>query len=275
MEMFSKEVDMKNQIRLIFLGVAATLFSATLQAGIVDSKHNLTASGLSDVGAGTERLCVFCHTPHGGDTGAPAPLWNKILPLSSSFQTYDTLGTATLDGEVNLDSGGISLACLSCHDGTAALDLVRNAPTTGPGVYNYNPDGQDIGTGVTMMALLAGRGLASEPVPVLGTDLKNDHPVGIQYAGGGLTWAAIGGGNNVLESASDKLFFDPIWDASASRLWVGAIGGDGLPLYGAVDNNFGPTVECATCHDPHKTDYGTFLRKSNDSSALCRTCHVK
>jgi len=261
------------QTRLIILGLGSMLFSVALQAGIVDSKHNLTATGQSDVGAGTERLCVFCHTPHGGDTTASAPLWNKILPASTDFQTYDTLGTATLDGEVDLDNGGISLACLSCHDGTAALDLVRNAPTTGPGVYNYNASGQLIGTGVTMLALT---GAEDNTVPVLGTDLRNDHPVGIEYAGGGLSWADITGGNTVANAANDKLFFDPIWDADASRLWVGEVGGDGLPLYGSATSSLaGPTVECASCHDPHKTDYGTFLRKSNDSSALCRTCHVK
>ncbi|GKT12734.1 MAG: cytochrome c [Thiomicrorhabdus sp.] len=261
-----------NISKLVLLSFGGVFFSSALQAGIVSSKHNLSSSGLSDVGAGTARICVFCHTPHGGDTGAKAPLWNKVLPASSTFQTYDTLGTSTLDGSVDLDSGGISLACLSCHDGTSALDLVLNAPTTGPGIYNYNPAGQNIGTGVTMLALT---GAVNNTVPVLGKDLRNDHPVGIQYAGGGLTWAAIMAGNNVADSAGDKLFNDPIWDASTSRLWVGAVGGDGLPLYGGVGNTFGPTVECASCHNPHKTDYGTFLRKSNDVSALCLTCHIK
>jgi predicted CXXCH cytochrome family protein len=33
-------------------------------------------------------------------------------------------------------------------------------------------------------------------------------------------------------------------------------------------------VECTTCHDPHNSLYGKFLRMSNTRSAMCLTCHV-
>ena len=33
-------------------------------------------------------------------------------------------------------------------------------------------------------------------------------------------------------------------------------------------------VECSTCHDPHSSTYGNFLRMSNSGSALCITCHI-
>ena len=36
----------------------------------------------------------------------------------------------------------------------------------------------------------------------------------------------------------------------------------------------GPSVECASCHDPH-TETTTFLRTSNDDSAVCLACHIK
>ena len=256
---FWRHAKVGMQVIRIFSILCLGFVTSVSHAGIQGSKHDLTSS----VG-GTSEVCVFCHTPHGGDTSAAAPLWNKVLPDSTSFQTYDQLGTATLDGEVDLASGGISLACLSCHDGTSALDLVRNAPTVSQGVYRYNAAGAVLSNGTKMTDI------ASAPVPVLEKDLRNDHPIGVQFAGGGLTWGAIGGTNTVAESANDKLFHDPIWNNK--RLWVGEIGGDGLPLY----NGFlGPTVECASCHDPHKTQYGTFLRKSNASSGLCLTCHVK
>jgi len=32
-------------------------------------------------------------------------------------------------------------------------------------------------------------------------------------------------------------------------------------------------VECTTCHDPHSSLYGKFLRMSDAGSALCLTCH--
>ena len=236
-------------------------------AGIQGSKHDLTSS----VG-GTSEVCVFCHTPHGGDTSAAAPLWNKKLPVHTTFQTYDELGTATLDGRVTLE-GAVSLACLSCHDGTSALDLVRNAPTVSTGVYRYDADGSLLAGGKTMGVVTA---TPFDAVPILGQDLMNDHPIGVEYAGGGLTWGAIAGANTVANGANDKLFNDPIWNDN--RLWVGEVGGDGLPLYNTeapLTDQEGPTVQCPSCHDPHKTQYGTFLRKSNASSALCLTCHVK
>jgi predicted CXXCH cytochrome family protein len=33
-------------------------------------------------------------------------------------------------------------------------------------------------------------------------------------------------------------------------------------------------VECSTCHDPHSSMYGKFLRVSNAGSAMCLTCHI-
>jgi len=35
-----------------------------------------------------------------------------------------------------------------------------------------------------------------------------------------------------------------------------------------------PFVECASCHDPH-SENNTFLRVSNDGSAVCLACHTK
>lgn len=262
-------VSLKIKRSLFALGLVSVPGIAL--ATVVGSKHDLSTSNTPGVG-GTEEVCVFCHTPHGSDTSAPAPLWNKVLPTAASFTTYDALGTATLDGQINLTEGGISLACLSCHDGTTAMDLVLNAPTVTQGVYRYDVNGANLSSGVTMASL------APAPVPVLEKDLRNDHPVGVQYAGGGLNWAPIQAGNNVLDSANDKQFVDPIWDNN--RLWIGdvgtpngVIGDEGLPLYKGA--TLGPMVECATCHNPHKTDNGSFLRRSNAASALCRACHLK
>lgn len=35
------------------------------------------------------------------------------------------------------------------------------------------------------------------------------------------------------------------------------------------------TVQCTSCHEPHRTTYGLFLRSTNAGSALCITCHIK
>jgi hypothetical protein len=59
-----------------------------------------------------------------------APLWNRNIPLSSSYTPY---GSPNFDAS-GIDPGkpkGVSLACLSCHDGTIAVDALINAPGSG------------------------------------------------------------------------------------------------------------------------------------------------
>ena len=46
-----------------------------------------------------------------------------------------------------------------------------------------------------------------------------------------------------------------------------------LPLYGTAQAT--ATVECGSCHNPHKNTNGNFLRIANTNSAICYTCHIK
>ena len=137
------------------LGWCAT---ASAQSGIVGSKHDL-ATGTND----NYEVCVYCHTPHGGNADVEAPLWNK----PGGVQAYRTYDSATIDGKI-LPVGSVSTACLSCHDGTQAMDTVINAPGSGLG------DGR-IRSGVGA--------LSPNVIANLGVDLRNDHPVGVQYGG--------------------------------------------------------------------------------------------
>ncbi len=270
-------------------------FSGTASAGIADTKHNL-GSGAGPAGRNqttdTAEICVFCHTPHGADTNAPAPLWNKRLGAAGApagggtYTTYDTLQTPSLDGTV-APVGSISMACLSCHDGTQAMDNIINAPGSGGVVADGGgADGRTFAwTGPTVNA--AGR--LSSGAALIGTDLSNDHPIGIQYCGRGLS----GAGTTVSGTCKDGDFVLPQTQAINGNqvFWVDT-GGAGkqrtdLPLYVRATGGLGPLVECASCHDPHvssgqagPTGTGqvagaTFLRVSNASSAVCTSCHVK
>jgi hypothetical protein len=282
---------------VVGLGVACgVLYSSSSAAGIAETKHNL-GSGAGPAGrnqvSDTAEICVFCHTPHGADVNAPAPLWNKRLGAAGApagggtYTTYDTLQTPSLDGTV-APVGSISMACLSCHDGTQAMDNIINAP--GSGGYDTTGGGNDgrtytwTGSSVTAAGRLAPTALAN-----LTTDLSNDHPIGIQYCGGGLT----GAGAVVTGTCKDGDFKQPQTQSINNNqvYWVDT-GGTGkqrtdLPLYQRATGNLGPLVECASCHDPHvsaqqagPTGTGqvageTFLRISNASSAVCTSCHVK
>lgn len=281
-------------------GMLASLllaFSGQVSAGIADTKHNL-GSGPGPAGrnqvSDTAEICVFCHTPHGADTSAPAPLWNKRLGANGapagggSYTTYDTLQTPSLDGTV-APVGSISMACLSCHDGTQAMDNIINAP--GSGGYDTTGGGNDGRTYTWTGATVNAAGRLSSGVALLGTDLSNDHPIGIQYCGGGLS----GSGTTVSGTCKDSDFNPPQTQVINSNqvFWIDT-GGLGkqrtdLPLYvrTGANSSLGPLVECASCHDPHvslgqagpagttQTAGDTFLRISNASSAVCTACHVK
>ncbi len=270
--------------------LSGAMIAPDAMAGIANTKHNLGSTGTGpNTFSGSAELCVFCHTPHGSDTSAAVPLWNRKLSAPGSYTTYDSLGTSTLDGGT-APVGSVSIACLSCHDGTQAMNVMLNAPGSG----NYNP------AGFTLPGTWTGPASGASPVGSLnyatasivniGTDLRNDHPVGIEYGGGGLFAATQGG-------AASGTMVDPDFNAPANtlagstRVWYVDTGTTGrqktdLALYtrGPTDHNlsggnFRPFVECASCHDPHVENVGgnnpTFLRTSNAGSALCLACHDK
>ena len=112
-------------------------------------KHNLTPTG-----ANTGEICAFCHTPQGAEsTVASPPLWNRTAQPLSSYRAYSSLGSATVEA-----TGSVSMSCLSCHDGSQAPNIVINTPTLRLNVGDVQVN--------------------------IGNDLRNHHPVGIQYAGG-------------------------------------------------------------------------------------------
>lgn len=271
---------MKSRVWMIAaLAAAAVGWAGLGSAGIVGSHHDMT-SAESQVNAGadplnTTEVCVFCHTPHGADTSAAVPLWNKGLPSSASFTTYDQLGTSTLDGEV-LSVGSVSLACLSCHDGTQAMDSVINAP----GKDGFVPGGAPIAGNVLMTNDL------DQLAPVLGTDLQDDHPVGVEYAGGACA-GATADCDPAAATTGDADFVTAQYDTVNGQnvFWVDVAGGtadrrektDMILYTRTFTAGAGPSVECGSCHDPHNDAEQPlmFLRTDNAGSGVCLACHIK
>lgn len=116
---------------------------------VKQTKHNMTENPDVKV-TGTSEVCVFCHSPHGTSSVVVGmvPLWNRL----TSPNTIYTLYSAPNFEESGFDCGvpgcrpkGISLACLSCHDGTIAIDALVNAP--GSGGYRAANRGSGSGPG--------------------------------------------------------------------------------------------------------------------------------
>lgn len=275
------------------IAVAALVLGAVgAQAGIKDTRHNLGADNALNenyMTTGTTEICVFCHTPHASNTNVKAPLWNKPVAAGSSYTTYATATSATIDGSV--DMSGVSLACLSCHDGTQAMDTMINKPGSG----GYLATGAAITGGVWTGARQDGTGQminAGEFISMLGQDLTNDHPVGIQYCGGGVSSGSASTTAASTGNCRDADFIAPANGliGGARAWWVDTTAGTtntrektDMILYARAptlsgDSETGkyqPFVECASCHDPHTSANATFLRIPNTQSAVCLTCHNK
>lgn len=272
---------LRSRIVGVAAGLAVAIFgiatSLPASAQISSTKHNLGTGGTGvNKFSGTAEICVFCHTPHGADTSAAVPLWNRTLPSPASFTTYDSLGTSSLDGKT-ASVGSVSIACLSCHDGVTSMSTVINAPgsgTTGDAAWQA---GTWTGANQTLGKIAAGL------ITNIGTDLRNDHPVGIQYGGGGITLSAPGAATRDADfkpTTSSVLGSSRVWWVDTEAAPNGTRQKTDMALYTRPAGSYTgqtesePFVECASCHDPHTTN-STFLRVANAGSAVCLACHVK
>ncbi len=178
---------------------------------VVNSPHNL--NNFPGVSIPGNRVCLPCHTPHNALlSGDENVLWNHAETQETFVMYKSTAGQPE----------GSSKLCLSCHDGVTAVD-------------NYGGNG---GTGAVITGDAA-----------LGSDLSNDHPIGIEYP------------TASPAEYNDPATFDP-----------GAANGPGVQLVtiSSVDR-----VECASCHNVHNNGLGNFLRVPIQESYLCLQCHIK
>ncbi|MBI2522635.1 MAG: hypothetical protein HYV97_19600 [Bdellovibrio sp.] len=172
--------------------------------------------------------CEVCHTPHRAYTAA-APLWRHHDPALdvTVYEQYQSVDVrGTLEGTVG-QPNGISKLCLNCHNGI-----------TGP-------------AGMTQ---------------ILGTDLKNDHPISFTF-------------DSTLATA-DGYLYDPATHPSG-------VTPDGTLATDLLRGPLNDQLECVSCHEVHNR-YNNFKMlvlpgKANAGDGqpydaapqtLCKACHM-
>jgi len=203
---------MKTLIKL-FTGLFIIFIAQSSMAQIIGTAHDFSSETWNTTG----EICVVCHTPHNANTTVTgAPLWNHEV-TTATFTLYTS---STLNATVGQPDGNSKL-CLSCHDGTVALD---------------NFGGETAGS-----YFITGDAL-------IGTDLSNDHPISFTYndalatADGGLfppssTNSGLGGTID-----ADMLFDGKLQCASCHD-----VHNAGFDNFLVMSN--AASALCLTCHD--------------------------
>lgn len=265
---------LRNGIIGMLVAAAVAWTGSAMGDSIIGSRHDLSHLNQRGYGGASSgpmqgftfndyrEACIYCHTPH--NASAVAPLWNRNLSDESGFRMYSS---------PNFDSGpvsapdGISLACLSCHDGTVSVDDIRNKPQYHEWIdskVHYRMDATIRSRGSESCAKchsreeggIGGVNAAHDAVVrYLTQDLRDDHPISMHYP----------------SKAVDPQFNQPTIPKPD--------GGRAFP--NGIQTFEGDKIQCATCHDIHNPDEDNsegrdpFLRVSNQGSALCLTCHEK
>jgi hypothetical protein len=215
------------------LGAVLGLGATTAGAGtITGSAHDFSALGWSG-----GQICVACHTPHGADTTVTdSPLWNHAV-TTKTYALYSN--PATLNATLSQPTG-VTKLCLSCHDGTVALDSFGGA------------------TGTTLMT-------GSKAVGAGPADLTNDHPISFTY--------------NTALATTDGALHDPstrtVTIGSGTQTRTGTIAATMLynnRLECASCHDVHNTFTVVATGTPPSNK---LLKVTRAGSQLCLTCHNK
>ncbi len=184
---------------MLFISATVGAYTGTYQPGSgingtvhdLGTAHNgidytaLPADQLSDA-TPLNRICIFCHAPHNtyrlatatGGAGPQAdvafdylPLWNHTLQADIGYTPYENGTGAPQVGDKasqaiqnGMTIGSTSLLCLSCHDGSVAVNSYGNS---------------------AQISISSGGNTLTGTSYVIGQDkyLGNHHPIGFNYEG--------------------------------------------------------------------------------------------
>ena len=138
---------------LLAVAVLSSLsFARVDKALIINGPHDLRATGSGGVSSGVlgpfYALCNYCHVAHKfaadaqfgglGANGAGVLLWNHTLSAATTYTVYSSWtlqskpNSLQTTGNINADLNNPSILCMSCHDGTVAINSTYTG-IVGPG----------------------------------------------------------------------------------------------------------------------------------------------
>ncbi len=229
------------------LALAAMLALPTLAgAGIVGSPHDFSGETWNIVPSDPGSVCGVCHQPHNANSSL-APLWIHTS-TTATFTMYstNTVITSKMNATPDATPGGVSLACLSCHDGTVAVNSYAGGVKGGSSIFVTNNAN-------------------------IGTDLTHTHPISFTYD------SALATADGFLKDPSQAVLqpdsgtFNHGSDLSIKGVLLN--GGNKLECSACHDvHNQQGTPFDITSNPKLVKIVGT---QGGKGSLLCRSCHIK
>ena len=249
-------------LKKITLAIALTGLMAGLtyagqlpQTGINGSLHDMNAvvGATDDI---FQTSCVFCRTPHNANADIPnGPLWIRN-DTALNGTPYGWVAPGNFAIAITDPLTGASRLCMSCHDGSVAVD-------------SHGSNGSTAG----------GLKLATANHAYV-RDLTVTHPIGFTYD------SAVAARPGELVAKTEGFLTEP----SATLLAYGfdtkariGLTKSTVKIQDVLGTGDG-VVTCASCHDVHNTvnaasdtgkSYNYFLRAREEGSAICLSCHIK
>jgi predicted CXXCH cytochrome family protein len=227
-------------------------------SGIIGTVHDLSTGGVITYtpDAELDRICIWCHAPHHAMQLADSagidylPLWNHGVraQLYNGYQSDFGGGPATtgagafadahvFNGEATQgEPGAVSRLCLSCHDGTVAVNEYGRIPQR-----DYS---RQAGSNMILDQYKIGAG----------GNLVNHHPIGFSY--------------------TDALSMDDELAPVTTALGTGGTIIGSLLYNDTLNSDMMECVTCHDVHNT-KNEGETLLWTTNRQSAFCLVCHLK
>src|SRR5436190_15110279 len=95
-----------------------SLSQAAISKGVENSPHDFSTNSTYSSWNTRHGVCSPCHAAHNTDSAQIIPLWSH----QTSTGPFTMYSSPTLQASMPSAPAGVSLACLSCHDGTLGIN---------------------------------------------------------------------------------------------------------------------------------------------------------